>query len=39
MTAIRVLARIGMLREAQGTFEASYLNGAEGHGARPPRWS
>jgi len=26
-----VLARISALRQAQGTFEASYLNGAEGH--------
>lgn len=29
-----VLERIDMLRQAQGTFEASYLNGAEGHAAK-----
>lgn len=29
-----VLERISMLRQAQGTFESSYLNGAEGHGAK-----
>lgn len=29
-----VLARISMLRQAQGAFEASYLNGTEGHDAK-----
>lgn len=29
-----VLERIRMLRQAQATFESSYLNGAEGHGAK-----
>lgn len=29
-----VLERISMLRKAQGTFEANYLNGAEGHGTK-----
>ena len=29
-----VLKRISMLRQAQGTFEATYLNDAEGSGAK-----
>jgi hypothetical protein len=29
-----VLERISMLRQAQGAFEANYLNGAEGHDAK-----
>jgi len=29
-----VLERISMLRQAQVTFESSYLNGVEGHGAK-----
>lgn len=29
-----VLDRISLLRQAQGAFEANYLNGTEGHGAK-----